>query len=116
MIKTILLLLPLAILIFGIAVASAADSIPPAAWQLDGELASKWKHLTGKYIFQVACVPCHNWGPEHLSRIQWERYLKDFPANHKPDVRDAIHKRVGPDEIIGALLKLQDSDRQDSRK
>ncbi|MCI0744009.1 MAG: hypothetical protein L0Y58_01260 [Verrucomicrobia subdivision 3 bacterium] len=44
---------------------SAAEPIPPAAWQRDDEaLARKWEQLTGKYIFLQACSSCHKWGPD----------------------------------------------------
>src|SRR5437016_12963250 len=67
---------------------SAAEPIPPAAWQSgDERLAGKWKLLTGRYIYQQACTSCHTWGPSYWPRNRWDAYLKEFPGNHKPDVR-----------------------------
>ena len=66
-----------------------AEPIPPAAWQRGDEaLAKKWEQLTGKYMFQQACTSCHKWGPAYWPRSRWADYLKGFPANHEPDVRD----------------------------
>ncbi|MCI0539548.1 MAG: hypothetical protein L0Z50_30430 [Verrucomicrobiales bacterium] len=68
---------------------SAAESIPPPAWQRgDERLAEKWELLTGKFIYQQACTSCHKWGPSFWPRSRWQEYLKEFPGNHKPDVRD----------------------------
>ncbi len=64
-----------------------ASGLPAPAWQTDPELAHQWRLLTGRYIYQRACVSCHEWGPEHLSRAGWEEYLAGFPAQHEPDVR-----------------------------
>ncbi len=65
------------------------DPVPPPAWQSgDPTLALIWRQLTGRYIFEVACTSCHAWGPNHWSRSRWESYLKEFPANHQPDVRN----------------------------
>jgi hypothetical protein len=71
-----------------VAQAKNAPAIPPPAWQgNDAALAAKYEQLTGKYIYHVACTPCHAWGPDYWPREKWEVYLKDFPANHEPDVR-----------------------------
>lgn len=66
----------------------AAESIPPAAWQVgDERLAKKWQQLTGRFIYQQACTSCHKWGPGYWPRSRWEEYLKEFPGNHQPNVR-----------------------------
>jgi cytochrome c5 len=66
---------------------SKAVAVPPPAWQTDPALAARWQRFTGGYIYQVACTTCHTWGPEHWGRDQWGDYLRDFPANHQPDIR-----------------------------
>ncbi|MBI2924352.1 MAG: hypothetical protein HYY24_01475 [Verrucomicrobia bacterium] len=67
----------------------AADPIHPAAWQAgDERLAAKWQQLTGKFIFQQACSPCHKWGPAYWPRHRWADYFEQFSENHQPDVRD----------------------------
>ena len=63
-----------------------ASGLPAPAWQSDSALAERWRELTGRYIFQRACVDCHGFGPERLSRSEWETYLETFPAAHEPDV------------------------------
>jgi len=66
-----------------------SESISPPAWQSGEEaLATRWKQITGRYIFQEACTSCHNWGPNYWSRNRWRGYLKDFPGNHQPDVQE----------------------------
>lgn len=63
-----------------------ASGLPAPAWQTDPALAEQWRRLTGRYIFQRACVDCHDWGPDRLSRAGWEGYLDGFPGNHEPGV------------------------------
>jgi cytochrome c5 len=91
-------------LLFGLtaiatATAAAAEADPqsdpvdvsgmrPPRWQLDPELSQAWADFTGRYIYERACTGCHDWGPEHLGRDAWRRYLADFPDNHEPDVRE----------------------------
>jgi hypothetical protein len=64
-----------------------ASGLPAPAWQIDPQLAEKWRALTGKYIYQAACTTCHAWGPDHLDRNAWQSYLAEFPDVHEPDVR-----------------------------
>jgi len=82
-------LLPVLSLLCGRLMAADRDVIPPAAWQRGDEaLARKWEQLTGKYIFRLACTSCHKWGPDYWPRSRWEEYLRSFPGNHQPDVRE----------------------------
>ena len=68
---------------------SGAEPSPSAAWQQGDEaLAGKCEQLTGKYIFQQACTSCHEWGPDYWPRSRWEEYLRKFPGNHQPEVRN----------------------------
>lgn len=64
-----------------------ASGLPVPAWQTDPALATEWRELTGRYIFQRACTSCHSWGPDHFDRESWDIYLSEFPDNHEPDVK-----------------------------
>ena len=87
---------------------SAAEPIPPPAWQRgDENLAGKWELLTGKFIYQQACGSCHKWGPNYWQRSRWEEYLKEFPANHKPDVRGSYKDLTAMFEVGKAVPTLK---------
>ena len=62
--------------------------LPGPAWYTDPETAAVWKRLTGEYIYQRSCTSCHTWGPNRLTRAEWDEYLHGFPGNHEPDVGD----------------------------
>jgi hypothetical protein len=64
-----------------------ASGLPVPAWQTDSALATKWRGLAGRYVYQQACTSCHGWGPDHFDRPTWESYLSEFPDNHEPDVK-----------------------------
>src|SRR5712692_10278249 len=84
-----------------------SSTISPPAWQSGDEtLARKWKEITGRYIFQQACTECHNWGPNYWPRSRWETYLTDFPANHKPDVRERYRDLTGMFEMTKMVPNL----------
>ena len=61
------------------------------AWQQDANLARKWQAITGRFIFQRACLSCHKEGPAAFTRAEWQRKLKDFP--------DQVHAELLPPEF-----------------
>ena len=67
--------------------ACAAPADAPLAWQTNPQLGAAWEQLAGRFIYEVACIECHKWGPAHWPRARWDDYLKAFPDNHQPDVR-----------------------------
>ena len=50
-----------------------------AAWQKDETLAEKWQGITGRFIFQRACLSCHTQGPAAFTKTDWQSKLTDFP-------------------------------------
>ncbi|MCI0745252.1 MAG: hypothetical protein L0Y58_07595 [Verrucomicrobia subdivision 3 bacterium] len=89
------------------------EAIPPAAWQRgDPALADKWKTITGRFIYQQACTECHSWGPDYWPRRKWEAYLKGFPQNHQPDVRDRykdLTAMFAPGKMVPNLAEERDA-------
>ena len=49
------------------------------AWQIDEQLGQKWQEITGRFIFQRSCLPCHVRGPASFSRKEWRERLVEFP-------------------------------------
>ncbi len=75
---------------------SQRSSIPPPAWQQDNPvLESKWAKIAGRHIYELACTECHKWGPDYWPKKKWDEYLKSFPANHKPDVKNTYRDLSG---------------------
>ena len=60
------------------------------AWQMDEKLGEKWRELTGRFIFQRSCLPCHPRGPAAYPRTKWQETLETFP--------DDTHKDLLPEE------------------
>ena len=50
-----------------------------AAWQVDEDLGRKWQEITGRFIFQRTCLPCHLRGPASFTRAEWHERLEEFP-------------------------------------
>ena len=50
-----------------------------AAWQVDDKLGKKWQEITGRFIFQRACLSCHSRGPASFTNRQWRSALRHFP-------------------------------------
>ena len=49
------------------------------AWQVDEMLGVKWQEITGRFIFQRACLSCHQQGPASFTKTEWKKKLKGFP-------------------------------------
>lgn len=62
-----------------------------AAWQIDEKLGRKWQEITGQFIFQRTCLPCHVRGPASFSREEWRERLVEFP--------DEGHTALLPEEF-----------------
>ncbi|MEW6307133.1 MAG: hypothetical protein AB1705_27025, partial [Verrucomicrobiota bacterium] len=67
----------------------------------------KWELLTGRFIYQQACTSCHKWGPGYWPRSRWEEYLKEFPGNHQPDVRNNYRDLTAMFSVGKAVPTLQ---------
>ena len=50
-----------------------------SAWQVDEKLGEKWQDLTGRFIFQRTCLPCHKQGPASFTQTEWKAKLHGFP-------------------------------------
>ncbi len=56
------------------------------AWQADEKLRDKWLTITGRFIFQRACLDCHQDGPSAFTREEWQSGLQDFPGPMHPEL------------------------------
>ncbi len=61
------------------------------AWQVDEKLGHKWQEITGRFIFQRTCLPCHVSGAASFSRKEWREKLVEFP--------DEGHTALLPEEF-----------------
>ena len=50
-----------------------------SAWQVDEKLGEKWQDITGRFIFQRTCLPCHKQGPASFTKTEWKAKLNGFP-------------------------------------
>ena len=60
-----------------------------SAWQLDPKLGHKWRLITGRFIFQRACLACHEQGPASFTHAQRKAKLQHFPD---PQHRELLPK------------------------
>lgn len=90
----------------GTAPCVAQRQVDATAWQKDDELGEKWARITGRYIFQRACLECHSGGAAEYTRSQWSEKLADFPPDGHPELPRLYtdltavfaHRRMVPDE------------------
>ena len=61
------------------------------AWQMDEKFELKWQEITGRFIFQRACLGCHEQGPAAFTRAEWKQKLEGFP--------DEEHDELLPEEF-----------------
>jgi len=61
-----------------------AQRMKKTAWQQDARLGQKWQRLTGRFIFQKACLSCHVQGPATYTRSGWASKLQGFPSAKHP--------------------------------
>jgi len=59
---------------------------PKTAWQKDKKLGQKWLRITGRFIFQRACLECHDRGAASFSRKEWKEKLAGFPSPDHPEL------------------------------